>query len=103
MISPFVNMLLCLTRTAILVLVNVDLFGEGVDLPNAVVAINIDGLYGSRMGFSQRMGRILRPKEETAIFYELVSEGTSEEDFSNRRRAYLVGQGIRLTTAAASS
>lgn len=66
---------------------------EGIDLPTARVAINIAGLYGSRMGFSQRFGRILRPKDETAIFYELVTEGTIEQDFSERRREYLVGQG----------
>ena len=71
---------------------------DGVDLPNASVGINIDGLYGSRMGFSQRLGRILRPKDEVAIFYELVSEGTSEEDFSNQRRSYLVGQGYDFDT-----
>jgi superfamily II DNA or RNA helicase len=57
------------------------------------VAINIAGLYGSRMGFSQRFGRILRPKDETAMFYELVIEGTVEQDFSERHREYLVGQG----------
>ena len=66
---------------------------EGIDLPNARVAINIAGLYGSRMGFSQRFGRILRPKDETAMFYELVTEGTVEQDFSERRREYLVSQG----------
>ena len=71
---------------------------EGVDLPNARVAINISGLYGSRMGFSQRLGRILRPKEGTATFYELVTVGTIEEEYSERRRAYLVGQGYDFET-----
>ena len=67
---------------------------EGIDLPNARVAISVASLYGSRMGFSQRFGRILRNKEEnTAVFYELVTEGTVEQDFSERRRSYLVGQG----------
>lgn len=71
---------------------------EGIDLPNARVAISIASLYGSRMGFSQRFGRILRPKEETAVFYELVTEGTIEQDFSERRREYLVGQGYDFDT-----
>jgi len=71
---------------------------EGIDLPNARVAISVASLYGSRMGFSQRFGRILRPKEETAVFYELVTEGTVEQDFSERRRAYLVSQGYDFDT-----
>jgi hypothetical protein len=55
--------------------------------------INFARQYGSRMGFSQRFGKILLPKDETAMFYELVTGGTVKQDFSERHREYLVGQG----------
>jgi len=71
---------------------------EGIDLPNANVGINICGLYGSRMGFSQRFGRVLRPKEGQAFFYELVTAGTVEQDYSERRRAYLISRGYDFET-----
>jgi len=71
---------------------------EGIDLPNARVGINVNGLYGSRMGFTQRFGRVLRPKEGKAIFYELVTEGTVEEEYSERRRAYLLSKGYEFNT-----
>jgi superfamily II DNA or RNA helicase len=71
---------------------------EGVDLPDARVGINVAGLYGGRMGFSQRAGRILRPKDGDSYFYELVTEGTEEEEWSEKRRAYLVGQGYNFET-----
>lgn len=71
---------------------------EGIDLPNARVGINICGLYGSRMGFSQRFGRVLRPKEGHATFYELATEGTIEQDYSERRREYLVSKGYDFDT-----
>jgi len=66
---------------------------EGVDLPEANVAIEVAGLYGSRMKTSQRFGRILRPKEGEAIFYEVVSRGTVEQDFAERRLEFLLGKG----------
>ena len=71
---------------------------EGIDLPNAKVGINVNGLYGSRMGFTQRFGRVLRPKEGKAVFYELVTEGTVEEEYSERRRAYLLSKGYEFNT-----
>ena len=71
---------------------------EGIDLPNANVGINICGLYCSRMGFSQRFGRVLRPKEGQAFFYELVTAGTVEQDYSERRRAYLISRGYDFET-----
>jgi len=71
---------------------------EGIDLPNARVGINVNGLYGSRMGFTQRFGRVLRPKEGRAYFYELVTEGTVEEEYSERRRAYLLSRGYSFDT-----
>ena len=59
---------------------------EGVDVPEANVAIVLSGT-GSRREFIQRLGRILRPKEgKRAILYELVTSGTTETRISRRRR-----------------
>mgnify|MGYP000085343306 FL=1 len=59
---------------------------EGVDVPEANVAIVISGT-GSRREFVQRLGRILRPREgKRAILYEMVTRGTSEIHVSRRRR-----------------
>jgi DNA excision repair protein ERCC-3 len=69
---------------------------EGIDIPEATMGINISGLYGSRMGFSQRFGRILRAKDKTAKFYEVITEGTIEQEYSENRRAYLAGQGYEF-------
>lgn len=69
---------------------------EGVDLPDANVLIEVCGLYGSRMAMGQRFGRILRPKEEGAIFYEIVSRGTLEQDFSEKRRQFLISKGYEF-------
>lgn len=55
--------------------------------------VQIAGLFGSRMGFSQRFGRGLRPKGGSAYFYELATEGTEEQEYSERRREYLVSKG----------
>ena len=69
---------------------------EGVDLPNAQILIEVCGLYGSRMQMGQRFSRILRPKEEGAVFYELVSRGTTEQDFSEKRRQFLIAKGYEF-------
>ena len=69
---------------------------EGIDLPDANVLIETCGLYGSRMAIGQRFSRILRPKEEGSIFYELVSQGTLEQDFSLKRREFLIGKGYEF-------
>ena len=69
---------------------------EGIDLPNAKVLIEVCGLYGSRMQMGQRFSRILRPKDEEAVFYELVSRGTSEQDFSEKRRQFLIAKGYEF-------
>ena len=57
---------------------------EGVDVPDANVAIVISGS-GTRREYVQRLGRILRPKAQTAVLYELVAEGTSEIYLHRRR------------------
>lgn len=66
-----------------------------VDLPDASVAIQISGSFGSRQEEAQRLGRILRPKADGsgAYFYTLVSEDTREQDFAMRRQMFLVEQG----------
>ncbi|WP_373229902.1 DNA repair helicase XPB [Cohnella sp.] len=66
-----------------------------VDLPDAAVAIQVSGCFGSRQEEAQRLGRILRPKVsgEGATFYSLVSEGTNEVEFSRNRGRFLLEQG----------
>ncbi|WP_293203318.1 DNA repair helicase XPB [Paenibacillus sp.] len=66
-----------------------------VDLPDAAVALEISGSFGSRQEEAQRLGRILRPKagENKAYFYALVSEGSREQDFALNRQMFLVEQG----------
>lgn len=66
-----------------------------VDLPDANVAIQISGTYGSRQEEAQRLGRILRPKtdDNTAHFYTLVTRDTREQEFSLHRQLFLVEQG----------
>lgn len=66
-----------------------------VDLPDAAVALEISGSYGSRQEEAQRLGRILRPKpgDNKAYFYALVSEDSKEQEFALRRQMFLVEQG----------
>lgn len=66
-----------------------------VDLPDAAVAIQISGTFGSRQEEAQRLGRVLRPKpgENQAHFYSLVSRDTVEQDFAMNRQLFLCEQG----------
>ena len=66
-----------------------------VDLPDAAVAIQISGTFGSRQEEAQRLGRILRPKpgRNQAHFYTLVSRDTVEQEFALRRQLFLCEQG----------
>ncbi len=66
-----------------------------IDLPDASVAIQISGKFGSRQEEAQRLGRILRPKAKHNIarFYTLVSAGTEEQDFALNRQLFLKEQG----------
>lgn len=66
-----------------------------IDLPDASVAIQISGTFGSRQEEAQRLGRILRPKEQNSFFYSLVSRYTQEEDYSLHRQQFLTEQGYR--------
>lgn len=69
----------------------------GVDLPDAAVLIQISGAFGSRQEEAQRLGRLLRPKQDgqRAVFYSLVVPETRETDFAARRQRFLVDQGYR--------
>ncbi|MCL1792191.1 MAG: helicase-associated domain-containing protein [Peptococcaceae bacterium] len=66
-----------------------------IDLPDANVAIEVSGSFGSRQEEAQRLGRILRPKkgDNKAYFYTIVSRETREEDFSMHRQLFLAEQG----------
>ena len=66
-----------------------------VDLPDAAVAIQISGTFGSRQEEAQRLGRILRPKpgRNQAHFYTLVTRDTVEQDFALNRQLFLCEQG----------
>lgn len=71
-----------------------------VDLPDASVAVEISGSFGSRQEEAQRLGRILRPKsgDNKAFFYALVSQDSREETFALRRQMFLIEQGYRYRT-----
>jgi len=66
-----------------------------VDLPGANVLIQISGTFGSRQEEAQRLGRILRPKENgaTAHFYSLVTRDTRDQEFAEKRQRFLTEQG----------
>jgi len=64
-----------------------------IDLPDASVAIQVSGTFGSRQEEAQRLGRILRPKQKSSYFYTLVTRYSSEEDFSANRQKFLTEQG----------
>ena len=66
-----------------------------IDLPDASVAIQISGSFGSRQEEAQRLGRVLRPKERNSFFYSLVSRYSVEEEFADNRRRFLIEQGYR--------
>lgn len=68
-----------------------------IDLPDASVAIQVSGTFGSRQEEAQRLGRILRPKERISTFYTLVSRQTSEEEFAHKRQIFLAEQGYKYT------
>ena len=66
-----------------------------VDLPDANVAVQVSGTFGSRQEEAQRLGRVLRPKADggPAHFYTLVSAETREQDFAQKRQLFLTEQG----------
>ena len=66
-----------------------------VDLPEAAVAIQVSGSFGSRQEEAQRLGRLLRPKEDgrAARFYAIVTRDTVDADFAQHRQRFLAEQG----------
>jgi len=86
-----------------------------VDLPDANVAIQVSGTFGSRQEEAQRLGRVLRPKPDqasassaepksqggTATFYTLVSSDTREQEFAKKRQLFLTEQGYAYQIVAA--
>lgn len=68
-----------------------------VDLPNAEVAIQLSGTYGSRQEETQRLGRIIRPKKKSlnnnAYFFSLVTTCSREELLAQKRKSFLTAQG----------
>jgi DNA excision repair protein ERCC-3 len=70
-----------------------------IDLPDANVAIQVSGTFGSRQEEAQRLGRLLRPKLDgrPAHFYTIVTRDTRDQDFSANRQLFLTEQGYRYT------
>lgn len=66
-----------------------------IDLPDANVAIQVSGSFGSRQEEAQRLGRILRPKESAAFFYTVVTADSKEQQFAVKRQLFLTEQGYR--------
>lgn len=64
-----------------------------IDIPDASVAIQISGVFGSRQEEAQRLGRILRPKDCDSNFYTIVTRQTVEEEFAEKRQKFLAEQG----------
>jgi DNA excision repair protein ERCC-3 len=70
-----------------------------VDLPDASVAVQVSGTFGSRQEEAQRLGRILRPKSDgrPAIFYSVVTRSSRDQEFAERRQLFLTEQGYSYT------
>jgi DNA excision repair protein ERCC-3 len=68
-----------------------------IDLPDANVAIQVSGTFGSRQEEAQRLGRVLRPKSDGSIahFYSLVTRETRDQEFATHRQLFLTEQGYR--------
>ena len=76
-----------------------------IDLPDANVAIQVSGTFGSRQEEAQRLGRLLRPKSDgrPAHFYTIVTRDTRDQEFSSNRQLFLTEQGYRYTIDDAES
>jgi DNA excision repair protein ERCC-3 len=64
-----------------------------ISLPDASVAIQVSGTFGSRSEEAQRLGRILRPKNRSSFFYSVVTRYSNEEEFASNRQKFLAEQG----------
>ncbi|WP_174257517.1 DNA repair helicase XPB [Phytoactinopolyspora alkaliphila] len=74
-----------------------------IDLPEASVAIQVSGTFGSRQEEAQRLGRILRPKADgrTARFYSVVARDTVDQEYAQHRQRFLAEQGYAYRIADA--
>jgi DNA excision repair protein ERCC-3 len=70
-----------------------------IDLPEAAVAIQVSGTFGSRQEEAQRLGRVLRPKSDgrQAHFYTVVSRDTVDAEYAAHRQRFLAEQGYAYT------
>ncbi|MGH3879656.1 MAG: DNA repair helicase XPB [Actinophytocola sp.] len=70
-----------------------------IDLPDATVAVQVSGTFGSRQEEAQRLGRLLRPKDDgrQAHFYSVVSRDTLDTDYAAHRQRFLAEQGYAYT------
>ncbi|MBO3740760.1 DNA repair helicase XPB [Actinoplanes flavus] len=70
-----------------------------IDLPEAAVAIQVSGTFGSRQEEAQRLGRVLRPKGDgrQAHFYTVVSRDTIDTEYAAHRQRFLAEQGYAYT------
>lgn len=90
-------------KGSIKVLIVSKVANSAIDLPDASVAIQISGTFGSRQEEAQRLGRILRPKDRDSHFYTLVTEYTEEEEFAQNRQKFLSEQGYNYTIEKAET
>lgn len=76
-----------------------------IDLPEASVAIQVSGAFGSRQEEAQRLGRVLRPKHDgrQAHFFTIVARDTNDQDFALRRQRFLAEQGYSYTIVDAEA
>ncbi len=74
-----------------------------IDLPDASMAIQVSGTFGSRQEEAQRLGRILRPKERKSRFFTLITRNTVEEDFGSNRQKFLAEQGYAYKVVRVSN
>ena len=72
-----------------------------IDLPDAAVAVQVSGTFGSRQEEARRLGRILRPKAGggQAHFYTVVSRDTNDAEYAAHRQRFLAEQGYAYSIA----
>jgi len=86
-------------RSEIKLLVVSKVANYAIDLPDANVAIQVSGTFGSRQEEAQRLGRILRPKKpnKQAYFYTVVSKDTVDQEYASKRQLFLTERGYKYT------
>jgi DNA excision repair protein ERCC-3 len=75
---------------------------EGIDLPDAELAVVASGLGGSRRQGAQRAGRTMRPTGQSLV-YVLATRGSNEEEFAQRRMRHLASKGVRVSESEAET